>query len=154
MWICPGAVAPPCDPIAGTTNGSAPSSRRASIVPRNISTRPVSPRDPPPTATVMPGVTADRKVFSAASWAARLDVGDRRRRGNVERVLVQLRNSQIVRKRKLDTDRKLLPRHPPTLEPSILEEPLTSVLIQQACTGIDAKSACTSQVPARATNQH
>ena len=67
MWICPGAVAPPCDPIAGTTNGSAPSSRSAEIVPRSISTRPVSPRDPPPTATVMPGVTADRKVFNAAS---------------------------------------------------------------------------------------
>src|SRR4051794_27554657 len=70
MCICPGAVAPPCDPIAGTTNGSAPSSRSALMVPRSISTRPVSPRDPAPTATVMPCLTAEPNVDAAASWAA------------------------------------------------------------------------------------
>ena len=70
MCTWPGAVAPPCDPIAGTTNGSAPSSRSAARVPRSSSTRPLSPRDPAPTATVMPGVTASRNVRSAASRAA------------------------------------------------------------------------------------
>ena len=41
-------------------------SRKALIAPRSISTRPVSPRDPAPTATVMPAATAGPKLFSAA----------------------------------------------------------------------------------------
>ena len=69
MWTWPSGVAPPCDPIAGTTNGSAPSSRSAAIVPRSNSTRPVRPRDPAPTAIVMPAVTLSAKVARAVSWA-------------------------------------------------------------------------------------
>ena len=56
----PSAVAPPWLPIAGTTNGSAPSSRSPLIVPRSSSTRAVSPRLPAPTATVMPRPTSSR----------------------------------------------------------------------------------------------
>src|SRR4051794_18887154 len=70
MPRCPSAVAPPWLPIAGTTNGSAPRSRRPSMVPRRTSTRPVSPRLPAPTATVMPGDTSKASRSAIAARAA------------------------------------------------------------------------------------
>ena len=77
----PSAVAPPWLPIAGTTNGSAPSSRSPAIVPRSSSTRPVRPRLPAPTATVIPGVDVARERAGRPRRVRRgLDVGDRRRR--------------------------------------------------------------------------
>ncbi len=66
----PSAVAPPWLPIAGTTNGSAPSERSPLIDPRSSSTRRDSPRLPAPTATVMPGRTASASVRVTASCAA------------------------------------------------------------------------------------
>jgi hypothetical protein len=80
----PSAFAPPWLPMAGTTNGSAPSSRKPLMTPRMSATRSVRPRLPPPTATVIPGVTllARRSTTDACALAATSPTGSGRGTGS------------------------------------------------------------------------
>jgi hypothetical protein len=65
----PSAVAPPCDPIAGTTNGSAPASRSQSTAAFTTGTRSRIPRLPAVTAILAPGWIATDNPPSAARAA-------------------------------------------------------------------------------------
>ena len=67
---CPSAVAPPCDPIAGTTKGSAPTSFSQSTAARTTVVRSRIPRLPTVTAILAPGNSRSRNGSSAACAAA------------------------------------------------------------------------------------
>ena len=54
---CPSAVPPPCEPIAGTINGTAPSDLRCATAARMISAMLAIPRLPTVTATLSPACT-------------------------------------------------------------------------------------------------
>ena len=66
----PSAVAPPCDPMAGTTNGSAPSSRSHAPASRTTSGLSWMPRLPAVSATRIPAVTRPRNGSRASRVAA------------------------------------------------------------------------------------
>src|SRR4051812_10356420 len=69
IWTWPSAVAPPWEPIAGTTNGSAPTERSQSPAARSTAGLSWMPRLPAVIATLMPRRTRSRRGSRACAVA-------------------------------------------------------------------------------------
>ena len=127
---CPSAVAPPWLPIAGTTNGSAPSSRKPLMVPRSSATRSV---EAAAAATDGHGHAGRHRCGQRSHNLTRVPSPRHRRRGRAgegELDLGEVGHRQVGMKWQVDSVEQLFPRvHGVDANPTCGQPP------QRGCTG-------------------